>query len=216
MRARERIDPTAIFDPQRLAPRLPSGIRWSLVRGCQDPLTAMIRAKSLATAANFGGVSDAGFWAGKTTAAIQAMLHAAALDGRGARTLYQRALNPTAAGDAVRILSTNSGADDGWVDSHGRDGSSLPPHPGLHLARRVPRVSLSRRPRVLDAVSPGPDEEFDPESLLLENGTLYLLATGSGSGAVPASPACRSCNRWRRRGRSGAGTTHLRSGTLAS
>lgn len=42
---------------------------------------------------------------GKTAAAIQALLHAAALDGRDARTLYQWALNPTAAaGGAFGML----------------------------------------------------------------------------------------------------------------
>lgn len=33
-------------------------------------------------------------------------------------------------------------------------------------------------PRVLDAVTPGPHEHFDPETFLTEQGTLYLLATG--------------------------------------
>ncbi|BDZ61101.1 hypothetical protein Lsed01_02503 [Demequina sediminis] len=41
-------------------------------------------------------------------------------------------------------------------------------------------------PRVLDAVSPGEDEDFDPEAFLRESGTLYLLATGAGAGASSA------------------------------
>ena len=36
---------------------------------------------------------------------------------------------------------------------------------------------------MLDAVSPEPDEQFDPETFLTEHGTLYLLATGAGAGA---------------------------------
>jgi type IV secretion system protein VirD4 len=36
-------------------------------------------------------------------------------------------------------------------------------------------------PRVLDAVSPGEGERFDPEEFLRSKGTLYLLATGAGS-----------------------------------
>jgi hypothetical protein len=36
-------------------------------------------------------------------------------------------------------------------------------------------------PRVLDAVSPGPDEKFDPEEFLRKRGTVYLLATGAGA-----------------------------------
>ena len=36
-------------------------------------------------------------------------------------------------------------------------------------------------PRVLDAVSPGPEERFDPEEFLRKRGTVYLLATGAGA-----------------------------------
>ncbi|MGN7860057.1 type IV secretory system conjugative DNA transfer family protein [Microbacterium sp. 22303] len=186
LRARQRVGPVAVFDPQRLAPGVPTGMRWSIVRGCQDPLTAMIRAKGLATATGFRGVQDAGFWEGKTTAALQALLHAAALDGREAMTLYQWALNPTLAADAVRVLSTNPDAAEGWADSldamvqaDPRTRDSI--WQGVSLA-----LSALADPRVLDAVTPRVGEEFDPESFLLERGTLYLLATGAGAGASAA------------------------------
>ncbi len=186
LKASERKGPVAVFDPQQLAPGLPAGMRWSPVRGCQDPLTAMIRAKGLATATGFGGVQDAGFWEGKTTAAIQGLLHAAALDGRDAKTLYQWAFNPTLAADAVRILSSHAGAAEGWADSldamvqaDPRTRDSI--WQGVSLA-----FSALADPRVLDAVSPAPGEEFDPEAFLLGDGTLYLLATGAGAGASSA------------------------------
>ena len=186
LKARQEKGKVAVFDPQHLAPGLPAGMRWSPVRGCQDPLTAMIRAKGLATATGFGGVQDAGFWEGKTTAAIQALLHAAALDGRDAKTLYQWALNPTLAADAVRILSSHPGAAEGWADSldamvqaDPRTRDSI--WQGVSLA-----FAALADPRVLDAVSPAQGEEFDPETFLLGNGTLYLLATGAGAGASSA------------------------------
>ncbi|WP_258062161.1 MULTISPECIES: TraM recognition domain-containing protein [unclassified Rathayibacter] len=186
LRARERQGPVAVFDPQQLAPRLSAGMGWSPVRGCQDPLTAMIRAKGLATATGFGGVQDAGFWEGKTTAAIQALLHAAALDGRDARTLYQWALNPTLAGDAVRILSTHPGAADGWADSLDAMVQADPrTRDSIWQGVSLALASLAD-PRMLDAVSPAPGEEFDPESFLRDGGTLYLLATGAGAGASAA------------------------------
>ena len=67
---RQRRGPVAVFDPQRLAEGLPSGLRWSPVRGCEDPLTAMIRATGLASATGLstGGVESGGFWEGKNRA----------------------------------------------------------------------------------------------------------------------------------------------------
>src|SRR3546814_7106399 len=66
----------AVFVPQRLAEGLPAGLRWSPVRGCEDQLTAMIRATGLAspTGLSAGGVESGGFWEGNTRPALQAML----------------------------------------------------------------------------------------------------------------------------------------------
>lgn len=68
MRARERIGPVAVFDPQHLAEGVSAGLRWSPIRGCENPLTAMIRATGLAAATELsaGGVEGGGFWEGKT------------------------------------------------------------------------------------------------------------------------------------------------------
>ncbi|NHN55860.1 type IV secretory system conjugative DNA transfer family protein [Calidifontibacter sp. DB0510] len=186
--ARQRIGPVAVFDPQRLAAGLPAGLRWSPVRGCDDPLTAMIRAAGLAagTGLGGGGVEGGGFWEGKTAGAIQTLLHAAALDGRDARTLYQWALNPTAAADAVHILQTDTRAAEGWadslesmIDSDPRTRDSI--WQGVGLA-----FGALADPRVLDAVTPREGEDFDPDAFLGEHGTLYLLATGAGAGASAA------------------------------
>lgn len=186
--ARRKVGPVAVFDPQHLAPGLPAGLRWSPIRGCQDPLTAMIRATGLAagTGLGSGGVEGGGFWEGKTAAAIQALLHAAALDGRDARALYQWALNPTAAADAVHILQSDSGAAEGWADSLGSMIDSDPRTrdsiwQGVGLA-----FNALADPRVLDAVTPREGEGFDPDIFLQEHGTLYLLATGAGAGASAA------------------------------
>ncbi len=183
MRARARRGPVAVFDPQQLAAGIPAGLRWSPVRGCADPLTAMIRATGLSSSVGFAGVEDGGFWQGKTTAAIQALLHAAALDERGAADLYRWALNPALASEAVRILQNRPQAAVGWADSleamiqaDPRTRDSI--WQGVSLA-----FGPLADPRVLAAVSPRPGEDFDPASFLAEHGTLYLLATGSGAGA---------------------------------
>ena len=188
LRAREKTGPVAVFDPQRLAAGLPAGLRWSPIRGCEIPLTAMIRATGLASSTGLGsgGVDNGGFWEGKTRTAIQALLHAAALDGRDAAALYQWALNPTIAADAVRTLQTHPDAATGWAESLDAMIQSDPRTrdsiwQGVSLA-----FSALADPRVLDAISPRDGEAFDPTSFLRDNGTLYLLATGAGAGASAA------------------------------
>ena len=183
--ARQRRGPVAVFDPQRLAEGLPAGLRWSPVRGCEDPLTAMIRATGLASATGLstGGVESGGFWEGKTRTALQALLHAAALDNRNPSDLFAWTLSPPAAADAVAILSSHPNAALGWSDSlesmiHSDPRTRDSIWMGVSLA-----LSCLADPRVLDAVTPRPGEHFDPRDFLTSNGTLYLLATGAGASA---------------------------------
>ncbi len=185
LEARRERGPVAIFDPQHLADSLPSGLRWSPVRGCEDPLTAMIRATGLASATGLsaGGVESGGFWDGKTRTALQALLHAAALDRRTPAELLSWTLAPSAAADAVAILASRPDAATGWaesldsmIESDPRTRDSI--WMGVSLA-----MSALADPRVLDAVSPTEGEAFDPTRFLEDNGTLYLLATGAGAGA---------------------------------
>lgn len=185
LRSREQVGPVAVFDPQHLAPGLQTGLRWSPVRGCEDPLTAMIRASGLAasTGLGSGGVENGGFWEGKTRTAIQALLHAAALDQRDPSTIYQWALNPTGATDAVRILQTSPHAASGWAESlDGMIQSDPRTRDSIWQGVSLAFSSLAD-PRVLDAITPRGDDAFDPETFLKDNGTLYLLATGAGAGA---------------------------------
>ena len=182
---RRRGGPVAVFDPQHLAEGIPAGLRWSPVRGCHDPLTAMIRANGLAAATGLsaGGVESGGFWEGKTRTALQSLLHAAALDGRPPAELFRWTLDPSAASEAVSILNSHPNAAMGWDDSLAAMIDADPKTrdsiwQGVSLA-----LAALADPRVLDAVSPGPDEQFDPETFLAEQGTLYLLATGAGAGA---------------------------------
>lgn len=183
LRAREKIGPVAVFDPQHLAEGVPAGLRWSPIRGCEEPLTAMIRATGLAagTGLSAGGVEGGGFWEGKTRTALQALLHAAALDHRGPGELFRWTLDPAAAAEAVAILTANPRAAVGWadslqamIDSDPRTRDSI--WQGVSLS-----MAALADPRVLDAVNPSDGEDFDPEAFLQAKGTLYLLATGAGA-----------------------------------
>lgn len=175
--------PVAIFDPQRLAD-LPGGLRWSPVRGCEIPRTALVRARGLAAGVGFGkSVSDSDFWSGQTETALRCLLHAAALDGRGARDLYRWSLNPALAEDAITILSRERGAASGWADALEAAVHSDPrTRDSVWLGVRQSVAALAD-PDVLDAVDPGPAEAFDPAAFLRECGTLYLLASAVASGS---------------------------------
>jgi type IV secretory pathway TraG/TraD family ATPase VirD4 len=188
LKARQRVGPVAVFDPQHLAEGLPAGLRWSPVRGCEQPLTAMIRATGLAagTGLGGGGVENGGFWESKTRVALQALLHAAALEQRSTAELFRWTLDANAALDAVSVLRNHPKAATGWAESldatiHSDPRTRDSIWQGVSLA-----LSALADPKVLETVSPTSGEQFDPVSFLQNRGTLYLLATGAGAGASAA------------------------------
>ena len=179
--ARAARGPVAIFDPQRLA-GLSGGLRWSPVRGCEIPRTAVVRARGLAAGAGWGrGVSDSDFWAGQTESALRCLLHAAALDGRRAVDLYRWSLNPVLAEDAVTILTRHDGAAPGWADALDAAVHADPrTRDSVWLGVRQALAALAD-PDVLAAVDPGPGDGFDPAAFLRQSGTLFLLAAAVSS-----------------------------------
>ncbi|MEE6296623.1 type IV secretory system conjugative DNA transfer family protein [Georgenia wangjunii] len=184
LQARRAVGPVAVFDPQRLAPGVAGGLRWSPVRGCELPQTAMIRARALAAGTGMSRTVEGGdFWQGQTEAVLRSLLHAAVLGGRSARDLYRWSLDPATVADAVTILAQN-GAAPGWDDALEQAAHSDPrTRDSIWLGVRQALSSLAD-PRVLEAVSPRPGEEFDPTSFLHERGTLFVLGTASGAGAA--------------------------------
>ncbi|WP_293769486.1 type IV secretory system conjugative DNA transfer family protein [Sporichthya sp.] len=181
-RARAARGPVAIFDPQRLA-GLPGGLRWSPVRGCESPRTALVRARGLAAGAGYGRtVSDSDFWSGQTEAALRCLLHAAALDGRRALDLYRWSLNPGAANDAITVLHRHPDAADGWADALESAVHADPrTRDSVWLGVRQALAALAD-PDVLHALDPGPGDRFDPGAFLADSGTLFLLASAVSSG----------------------------------
>ena len=174
----------AVFDPQHLAEGIPAGLRWSPIRGCESPQTAMIRATGLASATGLsaGGVEGGDFWEGKTRSVLQSLLHAAALDHRSPTELFRWTLDPVAAAEAVAILTNHPNAATGWADSlHTMIDADPKTRDSIWQGVSLALASLAD-PRVLDAVSPADGESFDPETFIRERGTLYLLATGAGAG----------------------------------
>lgn len=184
LRAREKRGSTvSVFDPQRLA-GLPHRLRWSPVRGCEQPRTALVRARGLAAGVGFGRtVSDSDFWAGQTETALRCLLHAAALDCRRAADLYRWSLNPALAEDAIAVLNRERGAADGWADAlDAAVHADARTRDSIWLGVRQALAALAD-PDVLASVEPADGSEFKPATFLAESGTLYLLASAVASGS---------------------------------
>jgi type IV secretion system protein VirD4 len=178
--------PLAIFDPQGLGQV--EGIRWSPVRGCENPTTAIVRASGLAAGAGFtkGGVSDGAFWHGQTEMALRGLLHAAAIDSAGVAQLYRWSLEPASAIEAVTILNRSSDAAEGWGDTldgivrmDGRTRDAV--WAGVRSA-----LSALADPEVRRSFDPPEGEGLDPTTLITDRGTIYLLGTGAGASATSA------------------------------
>lgn len=175
--------PVAVFDPQRLAPGITSATRWSPIRGCEDPHVAMVRAKAL-TANIASGTTDSTFWQASSEQAVRCLLHAAALRGCTSSDLYRWSLSSTQAREAVMILGTHPEAAESWHQALDAIISADPRQRDSIWAMVTIAFSALADPKVLDAVSPGPGEDFDPEDFLRRNGTIYLLGTSTGVSAT--------------------------------
>ena len=178
--------PTArsgVFDPQGLATGVPSALRWSPVRGCERPQTAMIRANALCADARRGD-------------RVGSFL-AATDDLGGAVPAARRGPRGPDPGRPLPLVALTGGG-------QGRGGHSRPcPRAALAWDKALDAiVSADQRqrdsvwamvanafaaladPECLDAVSPGPGELFDPATFLRQRGTLYLIGTASGASAT--------------------------------
>ena len=178
--ARQKRGPVGVFDPQGLAVGVAGGLRWSPVRGCENPQTAMMRAGALCSGAA-GAITDANFWQRQTEVVVRCLLQAAAVDDRTVSDLYRWSVSPDEAKEAVEVLKASPRATPQW-------GSTLGAIVGLEsraLANIWSVVSgvfaPLANPRVVVQLSPSPGEEFEPAAFLRECGTLYLLGTSSGA-----------------------------------
>jgi type IV secretion system protein VirD4 len=178
--ARRTRGPVGVFDPQGLAVGVAGGLRWSPVRGCDNPQTAMMRAGALCAGAA-GAITDANFWQRQTEVVVRCLLQAAAVDNRSVSDLYRWSVSPDEAKEAVELLKTSARATPQW-------GSTLGAIVGLEsraLANIWSVVSgvfaPLASPRVVEQLNPAPGEEFEPVVFLEKCGTLYLLGTSSGA-----------------------------------
>jgi type IV secretion system protein VirD4 len=183
LRARQRRGDVAVFDPQRLAPGVANLVRWSPMRGCVNPQTAMIRARALCSGVA-NSTTEATFWQASTEQAVRCLLHAAALSGASAEDLYRWSLSPVMASEALGPLTDDERATPGWAHALTSILGAEQKQRDSIWAMVAIALSALADPSVLDAVSPKPGEEFNPAKFLKSNGTLYLIGTSSGASST--------------------------------
>ncbi|NVM96145.1 type IV secretory system conjugative DNA transfer family protein [Arthrobacter wenxiniae] len=173
--------PVTVFDPQGMS-GLPTTLRWSPVRGCEDADIATRRALVITADTEFKGENAA--WQKRAVIVLQCLLHAAALSGDGVRGFRRWSSSPVLAKEALEILGRPEAAL-GWqadligiIDDDPRNTSNS--WIGVSAA-----VAPLTSPTVLAALDPrGEAEQFDPKAFIRQRGTLYLIGTKSGAAAA--------------------------------
>ncbi|MFQ4150335.1 TraM recognition domain-containing protein [Arthrobacter sp. LAPM80] len=173
--------PVTVFDPQGMS-GLPTSLRWSPVRGCEDPDIATRRALVITADTEFKGENAA--WQKRAVIVLQCLLHAAALSGDGVRAFRRWSSSPVLAKEALEFLGRPEAAL-GWqadllgiIDDDSRNTSNS----WIGVSAAVAPLSS---PKVLAALDPhGESEQFDPKEFIRQRGTLYLIGTKSGAAAA--------------------------------
>lgn len=173
--------PVTVFDPQGMS-GIPSSLRWSPVRGCEDPDMATRRGLVITADTEMKGENAA--WQKRSLIVLQCLLHAAALCGEGVTAFRRWSSSPVLAREALEVLG-RPGAALGWqADLMGilEDDPRNTSNSWIGVSAAVAPLSS---PKVLAALNPQDEsEEFDPKAFIRDRGTLYLIGTRAGAAAA--------------------------------
>jgi type IV secretion system protein VirD4 len=173
--------PVTVFDPQGMS-GLPSTLRWSPVRGCENPDIATRRALVITADTEMKGENAA--WQKRSLIILQCLLHAAALSGEGVRAFRRWSSSPVLAREALEILSRKEAALGWQADLMGilEDDPRNTSNSWIGVSAAVAPLSS---PKVLAALDPQDEsEEFEPKNFIRDCGTLYLIGTRAGAAAA--------------------------------
>lgn len=171
---------------------LPHTLAWSPLEGCTDPAVAQRRARTLVAATGMSGENAP--WATTSGAIVQALLHAAALDGRTIADVYTWSRSPAKADEAMRILETR-GLGDAWhltIQQVREEDPRMRANKWFGVDNAFAGLAVKT---VRDRLVPAPGRAFDTQAFLARSGTCYMIArgtdasSGAGGGTVGASTA---------------------------
>ncbi|MEW2522128.1 type VI secretion protein [Actinacidiphila alni] len=170
---RSKLGPVHVYDPAHLLD-VPGRLRWAPHGGCERPETAGIRASALLAPLRTARADEAIVHDTAVTL-LRCWLHAAALDDGPFRQVQRWSGSAASAGEAVRILRTDTGAASGWS---GELESVLHAHPERRdAAQALIRQTLEplNAVHIRDACNPPRSGGLDLESFVAERGTLYVV-----------------------------------------
>ncbi|MCL3863031.1 TraM recognition domain-containing protein [Actinotalea sp. K2] len=173
------------MDPAEVA-GWPDRLRWNPVRGCQDPDEALERGRAWAAGdpGRSGGKNSEWFNA-RAGEVLAYFLHAAALKPGGSMRDVMRWAADFEDEEPIRLLTESPYAEQvGWADllkarTRSRAGETTD---SLRMTLSGLLAPLTS-PRVLEAVCPVAEDEFDVAQFLSGPNTIYLLS-GRGAGNV--------------------------------
>ena len=163
-------DPTAVVSKAVAGPAQRGG--WSLLSGCEEPLTAILRARAIVAASRSSdGVRNADFWRGSSETVLRCFFHAAALGGLDVRSVREW-VGKQSGTEALALLK-DPRASDGWfADLLGITQMEEETRTNVFAGAQMSLTVLAD-PRVLEMVSAA--SAFDIDGFLRGCGTLYLV-----------------------------------------
>ncbi|WP_433264902.1 type IV secretory system conjugative DNA transfer family protein [Actinosynnema sp. CS-041913] len=185
---REQLGPVHVFDPEDIT-GWPQPLRWNPISGCHDPDEAIRRARELVAARPMDGtVTNTGFFTDSAARVLRAWLHAAALAGKTMRDVLVWA-SQWSDDEPVTILR-HSPTSTHWATTL-RDLTTNTAGEMLGGIAQTLNLVLDplNSPRLLDACSPPPELEFDVETFLRSQATLYIISEGGVGSAGPLASA---------------------------
>ncbi|RMI13222.1 type IV secretory system conjugative DNA transfer family protein [Cellulomonas triticagri] len=188
---RARMGPVEVFNLDGVGD-LPHTVNWAPLEGCADPAVAQRRARTLVAATGMSGENAP--WATTSASIVQALLHAAALEGRTIADVYTWSRSPAKADEAMRILETR-GLGDAWhltIAQVREEDPRMRANKWFGVDNAFAGLAVKS---VRDRLVPTPAAAFDTSAFLARSGTCYMLArgadanSGAGAGTVGASTA---------------------------
>jgi type IV secretion system protein VirD4 len=183
---RSKVGKVHVFDPNGLT-HWPERLRWSPVRGCEDPLIASNRASALISGAGLQQVGEFAIYIAGGTTILRCYLHAAALAGRTMRDI-QRWVSQQVNPEPIAILRQAEAygrAAEGWAASLESLSINIEPRVrGSIFSNANVALNCFSDPNVMDSCSPADDEVFDLNEFLAGRNTLYILGKEKKHGSI--------------------------------